>query len=145
MHQNRASPFASDSYRRRGYRRKFRSEDHFCPFFSQKKSRVASDFLCRGNRASWRLEKSRDFWGSGKNRRRSRRESRDFGALRSGTVKVPQRTCVTKIMPNFRGNFLVRLPQSPCFIGKCPRIVQIILWCCSCDFSALGFFLWHLQ
>ena len=86
LHQNRASPLASDFYRRRGYRRKFRSEDHFYPFSSQKKSRFASDFLCRGNRASWGLEKSRDFWGSGKNRRRSRRESRDFGALRYGPI-----------------------------------------------------------
>ena len=47
MHQNRASPFASDFYRRRGYRREFRSEDHFYPFSSQKKSRFASDFLLR--------------------------------------------------------------------------------------------------
>ena len=82
MHQNRASLFASDFYRRRGYRREFRSEDHFYPFSSQKKSRFASDFLRRGNRASWGLKKSRDFLGSGKNRRRSRRESLDFGALR---------------------------------------------------------------
>ena len=29
VHQNRASPFASDFHRRRGYRREFRSEDHF--------------------------------------------------------------------------------------------------------------------
>ena len=35
-----------------------------------------------GPRRRGRLEKSRDFWGSGKNRRRSRRESRDFAALR---------------------------------------------------------------
>ena len=32
MHQNRASPFASDFYRRRGYRREFRNEDHFSHF-----------------------------------------------------------------------------------------------------------------
>ena len=83
MHQNRASPFASDFCRRRGYRREFRSESHFYPFYSQKKSRFASDFLRRGNRAPWGLKKSRDFLGSGKNRRRSRRESRDFGALKS--------------------------------------------------------------
>ena len=63
MHQNRASRFASDFYRRRGYRKEFRSEDHFYPFSSQKKSRFASDFLCRGNRASWGLKKSRDFFG----------------------------------------------------------------------------------
>ena len=82
VHQNRASPFASDFYRRRGYRREFRSEDHCYQFSSQKKSRFASGFLRRGNRASWGLKKSRDFSGSGKNRRRNRRESRDFGALR---------------------------------------------------------------
>ena len=55
---------------------------------SQKKSRFASDFLCRGNRASWGLKKSRDCLGSGKNRRRSRRESRDFGALRPRTQRA---------------------------------------------------------
>ena len=32
MHQNRASPFASDFHRRRGYRREFRNEDQFYPF-----------------------------------------------------------------------------------------------------------------
>ena len=32
MHQNRASPFASDFCRRRGYRKEFRSEGHFYPF-----------------------------------------------------------------------------------------------------------------
>ena len=83
MHQNRASPFASDFRRRGGYRREFRIEDHFYPFHSQKKSRFVSGFLRRGNRASWGLKKSRDFLGSGQNRRRSRRESRDFGALRT--------------------------------------------------------------
>ena len=69
MHQNRASPFASDFYRRRGYRREFRSKDHFYPFSSQKKSRFAGGFLRtvrRGSRASWGLKKSRDFSGSGK-------------------------------------------------------------------------------
>ena len=81
MHQNRASPFASDFYCRRGYRRELRSEDRFYPFSSQKESRFASDFLRRGNRASWGRKKSRDLLGSGENRRRNRRESRDFGAL----------------------------------------------------------------
>ena len=56
VHQNRASPFASDFYRRRGYRREFRSEDHFYLFSSQKKSRFASGFFRRGNRASWSLK-----------------------------------------------------------------------------------------
>ena len=44
MHQNRASPFASDFHRKRGYRRELRSKDHFYSFSSQKKSRFASDF-----------------------------------------------------------------------------------------------------
>ena len=87
VHQNRASLFASDFYRRRGYRRESRSEDHFYPFSSQKRSRFASDFLRRGNRTSWGLKKSRDFSGSGKNRRCNRRESRDFGALRFAVVE----------------------------------------------------------
>ena len=81
VHQNRASPFASDFYRRRGYRRELRIEDHFYPFSSQKNSLFASDFPRRGNHAAWGLKKSR-FLGSGKNRRGSRRESRGFGALR---------------------------------------------------------------
>ena len=90
-HQNRASPFASDFCRRRRNRKEFRSEDHFYPFSSQRKSRFASDFLRRGNRASWGLKTSRDFSGSGKNRRRNRRESRDFGALSSlaAQCKIP--------------------------------------------------------
>ena len=81
VHQNRASPFASDFYLRPGYRREFRGENHLYPFFIAEKSGFASDFLRRGNRASWGLKKSRDFSGSGKNRRRNCRESRDFGAL----------------------------------------------------------------
>ena len=55
----------------------------FTRFHRRKNSRFASDFLRRGNRACWGLKKSRDFFGSGKNRRRNRRESRDFGALSS--------------------------------------------------------------
>ena len=86
VHQNRASPFASDFCLRGGCLRELRSEDHFYPLiFSQKKSQFASDSLRRGNRAIfWGAVKSltRDFLGSAKNRRRSRRESRDFGALR---------------------------------------------------------------
>ena len=64
MHQNRASPFASDFYCRRGYRKEFRSEDHVSPFSSQKKSRFASDFLRGGNRASWGLKNRAIFWGA---------------------------------------------------------------------------------
>ena len=75
--------FASDFYRRRGYRREFRSEGDFHPLnlSLQKKLRFASDFLRRGNRAYLGASKNRDFWGSGKNRRCNRRESRDFSAL----------------------------------------------------------------
>ena len=61
---SRIATCASDFYRRREYRREFRSEDHFYPFSSQKKSRFASDFLRRGNRASWGLKKSRHFLGA---------------------------------------------------------------------------------
>ena len=59
----------------------------------------------------------------------------------SGREKVPKRTCATKTLPNFRVNFLVRFASKPCFIGYCPRIVQTILWCCSCDFWLWGSFL----
>ena len=58
-----------------------------------------------------------------------------------GTEKVPQRNCVTKILPNVRVNFLVRFASKPLFYWAMtqwpPRIVQKILWCCSCDFLAL--------
>ena len=64
MHQNRASPFASDFYRRRGCRREVRSEDHFYPFSLQKKSRFASNFLRRGNRASWGRKNGAIFGGA---------------------------------------------------------------------------------
>ena len=62
-----------------------------------------------------------------------------------GPEKVPQRTCVTKICRTFGWTFCCDLPQNPCFIGYCPRIVHKILWYCSCDFLALGFFfgLWE--
>ena len=84
MHQNRTSPSAGDFFRRRGYREEFRNEAHFYLFSSRRrKTRFASDFLRRGNRASWGLQNSCDFAGRGRNRRRNRRESRDFGALRS--------------------------------------------------------------
>ena len=82
VHQNRASPFASDFRRRLRYRREFRSGNQICPLQSQRKSPFASDFLRRANRASWGLKNRAILRGSGKNRRRNRRESRDFGALR---------------------------------------------------------------
>ena len=58
----------------------------------------------------------------------------------SGTEKVPQRTFETNILPNFRVNFLVRFASKPLFYWECPRIVQKILWYCSCVVLALGFF-----
>ena len=124
MHQNRASPFASDFYRRRGYRREFRNEGHFYPFSSQKKSRFASDFLHRGNRASWGLKKSRDFPGSGTNRRRSRRESRDFGALRWGQRKY-QKTregcgCASELLGNPGKHFFLKFRRVTIRVGHNP-------------------------
>ena len=87
MHQNRRSLaiFTADE----GIARNSAARIIFTRFHRRKESRFASDFLRRGNRASWGLEKSRDFSGSGKNRRRSRKESRDFGALRSRSGKPP--------------------------------------------------------
>ena len=38
----------------------------------------------------------------------------------SGTEKVPQRTCATKILPNFRVNFLVRFASKPWFYWVVP-------------------------
>ena len=75
MHQNRASRFASDFYRRRAYRRELRSEDHFYPFSSQKNSRFASDFFSQ--------RKSPFFWGP--------KKSRDSLPERSKSLPQPQR------------------------------------------------------
>ena len=38
-----------------------------------------------------------------------------------GTEKVPQRDCVTKILPNVRVNFLVRFVSKPLFLGDAPE------------------------
>ena len=87
MHQNRASRFASDFYRRRGYRREFRSEDcHFTHFLRRRNRGSLVIFFAEEIAHPWGLKKSRDFLGSGENRRRSRRESRDFGALSSAGI-----------------------------------------------------------
>ena len=120
MHQNRASPFASDFYRRRGYRREFCSEDHFYQFSSQKKSRFASGFLRRGNRASWGLKKSRDFSGSGKNRCRNRRESRDFGALRSkpGMSRICRLSGPLRLRAQSRSRTRLRIAASLAFLFR---------------------------
>ena len=87
MHQNRTSPFASDFHRRRGYRREFGSEDHFYRFLRRRN---------RGSLAIFFAEEiahlgapSPSIWGSGRNRHRSRRESRDFGALRVSPQRNP--------------------------------------------------------
>ena len=60
-------------------------------------------------------------------------EGLGVGAFFAGTEKVPQRTCATKIFPNFRLNFLVQFASKPLFYWAvprtvCPRIVQKILW-----------------
>ena len=44
MHQNHASPFASDFYRRRGYHRELRSEDHFSHFRKRNRGSLAIFF-----------------------------------------------------------------------------------------------------
>ena len=56
------------------------------------------------------------------------------------TEKVPQRTCVTKILPNFGVNLIVRFASKPWFYWIVPCNCSEILWCCSRDFLALGFF-----
>ena len=100
------------------YRMEFRSEDHFPRFHRRKKSRFASDFLCRGDRESWGLKnfRSRDFSGSGRNRRRNRRESRDFGALSFGECS---RGCSGKsgssarVLPSVLGKIAVAPGSAP--------------------------------
>ena len=87
VHQNRASPFASAFRRRLRYRREFRNGNQICPFQSQRTWEFASDLRRRGNRTSWGLKNRAILRGSGKNRRRNRRESRDFGALSSGGIE----------------------------------------------------------
>ena len=52
--------------------------------------------------------------------------------------KGTPRTCATEILPNFRVNFGA-ICLKTCSIGKCPRIVQRILWC---DFFRFGVLLW---
>ena len=39
----------------------------------------------------------------------------------SGAETVPSRDCVIEILQIIRLNFLVRLPQDPCFTEKCPK------------------------
>ena len=53
----------------------------------------------------------------------------------------PSRTCVTKILPNFRVNFLMWFTSIPLFLlgndRQPPRIVEKNIWCGSCEFLAL--------
>ena len=72
MHQNRASPFTSDFYRRLGYRR--------APVESQRQSPPASDYD-RKEVAHLGTLKIAILQGAVKNRRCNRRGSHDFGAL----------------------------------------------------------------
>ena len=62
--------------------------------------------------------------------------------FRLGTEKVPQRNFVTKILPNVRVNFLVRIASKPLFYWvmtrQPPRIVQKVFWRCSCV-------VWHFE
>ena len=58
------------------------------------------------------LKKARDFWGRCKNRRRSRRESRDFGALSFGLARSLERPCGSQegasMLLRRQGGFLIR-------------------------------------
>ena len=64
----------------------------------------------------------------------------------SGTEKVPQRTCATKILPNFLVNFLVLFClKTLALLGKVPSNCSENSLYCSCEFLALVFFLWLLK
>ena len=82
-HRRSLAIFAADS----GIARNSAVGIKFVPFNPQRKSPFASDFLRRGNRASWGLKNRAILRGSSKNRRRNRRESHDFGALSTTTKK----------------------------------------------------------
>ena len=60
--------------------------------------------------------------------------------LSSGTEKVPQRTCMTKILPNFRLNFLVRLASKPFFYWVMPSNCSENSLVLFVRILALGFF-----
>ena len=62
MHQNRASPFASDFYRRRGYRREFRSEGHFSHFL-RRRNRGSLAIFFAGEIAHLGASKNRAIFG----------------------------------------------------------------------------------
>ena len=61
VHQNRASPFASDFHRRLGYHRDSRNGNQFCLFESQRDSPFASDFWSQGDRTSLRAKRLKKF------------------------------------------------------------------------------------
>ena len=54
---------------------------------------MARTALRGGNRASWDLKNRAILRGSGENRRRNRRGSRDFGALSVEQLNCPIRDC----------------------------------------------------
>ena len=55
-----------------------------------------------------------------------------------GQTKYPKELARQRFCRTFGWTFWCDLPQNPCFIGSCPRIVQKILWRCSCDFWLWG-------
>ena len=61
--------------------------------------------------------------------------------IESGTEKAPQRNNVTKIVPNFRVNFLVRFASKALFcLAMHSNCSANCYWCCSRDVLACGFF-----
>ena len=64
-----------------------------------------------------------------------------LGAPFSGTEKVPQRTCVTKILPNLWVNFLVRFASKPLvLLGSALESFRKFFGTVRAIFFALGFF-----
>ena len=64
-----------------------------------------------------------------------------FHAIFRGQKRYAKELVRQRFSRTFGSTFWCDLPQNPCFIRKCPRIVQKNLWCCSCDVLGLGFFL----
>ena len=62
----------------------------------------------------------------------------------SGTEKVPQRTCVTKILPNFRLNFLVRFASKPLFYWVVPSNRSVNSLVLFVQFFGFGVLSWPL-
>ena len=81
MHQNRASPFASDFLAQTRVSQGILQRGSFLPVFIAEEIAVRLRFSSLRKSRILGPQKSRDLPGGSKNRRRSRRESRDFGAL----------------------------------------------------------------